>query len=54
MINRPKFTKNINTTLREEMFNKIVNICEKKDISLSDFFRQALKMKLDKESESER
>ena len=49
---RPKFTKNINCTLREEMFLKIHEICVKKDISLSDFFREALKLKIKEESEN--
>jgi hypothetical protein len=53
-MNRPKFTKNINTTLREDMYNQIVKICEEKDISLSDFFRQSLKIKIDEEISNEK
>ena len=45
-MNRPKFVKNINATLRDEMYDKIVKICEEKDMSLSEFFRDALKMKI--------
>ena len=48
-MNRPKFSKNINCTLREEMFLQITKICEEQDISLSEFFRQALKLRLKKE-----
>lgn len=51
---RPKFIKNINCTVREDMFLEVDRICEKKDITLSEFFRQAIKLKIEQEIENEK
>lgn len=43
-----KYTKMINVPLREETLLKIQKICEEKDIPISVFIREAIKLILEK------
>ena len=45
-----KYIKTINCPVREEMYNKVLEICEEKDIPSSVFVREAIKLYLEKES----
>lgn len=49
-----KYTKIITCPIREEMFLQIKQICEKKDVPLSVFIRDALKVKIAEELKNER
>lgn len=44
-----KYEKIITCPVREEMFLQLKQICEKKDIPLSRFIRDALKIKIEEE-----
>lgn len=49
-----KYTRVITCPVREEMFLQIQRICQDKDIPLSIFIREALKIKLKENSENEK
>ena len=43
-----KYTKMINVPMREEMRERILKICKEKDIPISVFMRDAIKLILEK------
>ena len=45
---KEKYTKMINCPLREDMMLKVLKVCEEKDIPISVFMRDAIKLILDK------
>jgi len=46
-----KYTKMINVPLREDMMKRIKEICEEKDIPVSVFIRDAIKLILEEKEE---
>lgn len=43
-----KYTKMINVPMRDEMKSRVLKVCEEKDIPVSVFMRDAIKLILDK------
>jgi len=51
---KEKYTKMINVPLREDMLLQIKKICEKRDIPISVFVRDAIKLVLMEKIENEK
>jgi antitoxin component of RelBE/YafQ-DinJ toxin-antitoxin module len=47
-MSKEKYLKMINVPIREEMLEKIKKVCEEKDIPVSVFMRDAIKLILNK------
>ena len=45
---KAKYTKMVNVPMRDEMKSRILKVCEEKDIPISVFMRDAIKLILDK------
>lgn len=50
---KAKFKRNVNCTMSEEMFEKILKITTEREISFSEFIRESIELKLSLMEESQ-